>query len=280
MGDAGCAGRLVRRLPGPLGARVVGRLVHPPHLGHHLRLRRHLAIPVVPRVARLRHGSRPQPLLLDGPLPSPGHRPVVEHERPRRGDPARPGHLALRARGHPQRGLDARPGALGPLHVLAAAAVGPLGSRRLPRRPGLRLLPVRLREPGRRPPDGRRPRPAPVDGGLPRRPAGAPAPPAGRLGGGVGAAAHGPVLRGHRGPGHGRGHDRRRHRARRGLRRRLRPRRARRPRPARPGRPGGGGGRVRRAARLPGLVRPGRAGPPVRSGLAEDRAGERGHHAR
>ncbi len=69
-------GPLPRRLPGPVGAALVALVVHPPGRGLDLRLRRPGPVPVVPRVAGVRPGPRPQPLLLDGALPPPGHRPA------------------------------------------------------------------------------------------------------------------------------------------------------------------------------------------------------------
>ena len=135
---AGAVRRGRARLPGRVGGALVARLVDPPDGHRHLRLRRPGAVLVVPRVAGLRHRPRPQPLLLDRPVPPGRHQPAVQHQRAGHRRPAGPGHLAVRPGRHPQRGVDARPRPLRPQRVLAPPALDPLGPRRLRRRPVLR----------------------------------------------------------------------------------------------------------------------------------------------
>ena len=246
---------------------MVERLVDPPHLGDHLRVRGHLAVHLVPRVARLRHRPRTEPALLARPCSIPAGSTCCP-------TPARwasgwcwPPSPGSGAGGHPQRGAHPQPGALRPGHVRAAAPVGGVVAGRLRRRPPLRLLAAVPHRPHRRPPDGGDGGGPAPGGALPRRAAGPPAAPAGPDRGGAGAAGRRAVLRRHRGPGH-HGH-RGGHRAGPGGRLRLPPPGHRHPGPpVRRPRAGGRGGHRRRAAGLPGRLRPGRTGPLLRRDLA------------
>ena len=168
--------------------------------------------------------------------------------------------------------------ALGPRHVLAVAPVGALVARRLRGRSRLRVLPVCLREPRRRPPDVGLPGVAAPHGGVPRR---APPPSASwplprRWD--AGPARRRPVLRGHRDA-----RDRRPVGARgTGPARRLRigggsgrRRPARSPRAARRCH---GGRRRHRPPRISGVVRLSRACAPVGIDLADTPSRRRRRH--
>ncbi len=171
---------LAGRLHPSVGAAVVEHQVHPSHFDNHLWLRRHLAVHLVPGMARLRAGPRPQSALLDRPVPSDRNQPVVQYGRSGyRGGPG-PCHLVVRRRRHLERRPHAEPRPLRPGHVRPPPSLGDLAARRILRRAALWLLAFRRHRPHRLPFDVGYGAGPSVDRGLPRRAFGPAASTAGR----------------------------------------------------------------------------------------------------